>query len=262
MSRAPRTGRSGNLAQSFLARFRNEARAAGRLSHPNIIGVYEYGEADDIAYIAMEYVDGTGLREYLNRKARFEFHQIVAILTQLLAALDFAHAQGVVHRDIKPANLILTSAGTLKVADFGIARVDASNLTMTGMVMGTPSYMAPEQCQGLPSDHRADLFSVGVVLYELLTGAKPFDGSIESIAYRICHTDARPPSGLAQVSFPPAIDGLVATALAKRPEDRFQHARAFHFALRLAAGDAAPPTGGETTVMNLADVKLQAATQA
>ena len=248
-----------DLAASFLARFRNEARAAGRLAHPNIIGVYEYGEADDIAYIAMEYIDGTGLREYLNRKARFEFNQIVAILTQLLAALDFAHAQGVVHRDIKPANLILTSAGTLKVADFGIARVDASNLTMTGMVMGTPSYMAPEQCQGLPSDHRADLFSVGVVLYELLTGVKPFDGSIESIAYRICHTDARPPSSLAQVSFPPAIDGLVATALAKRPEDRFQHARAFHFALRLAAGDAAPPPGGETTVMNLADVKLQAA---
>jgi serine/threonine-protein kinase len=251
-----------DLAQSFLARFRNEARAAGRLSHPNIIGIYEYGEADDIAYIAMEYVDGTGLREYLNRKARFEFDQIVAILTQLLAALDFAHTQGVVHRDIKPANLILTSAGTLKVADFGIARVDQSNLTLTGMVMGTPSYMAPEQCQGLPSDHRADLFSVGVVLYELLTGVKPFDGSIESIAYRICHADPRPPSTLAQVDFPPAIDGLVATALAKRPEDRFQHARAFHFALRLAAGDAAPPVGGETTVMNLADVKLQAPTQA
>ena len=249
-----------DLVTQFMARFRNEARAAGRLQHPNIIGVYEYGEAADCAYIAMEYVDGTGLREYLNRKARFEFHQIVAILTQLLAALDFAHAQGVVHRDIKPANLILTSAGALKVADFGIARVDASNLTMTGMVMGTPSYMAPEQCQGLPSDHRADLFSVGVVLYELLTGVKPFDGSIETIAYRICHVEPRPPSTLSPLALPASIDGLLATALAKRPEDRFQHARAFHFALRLAAGDAMPhAAGGETTVMNLADVALQPA---
>src|SRR5690242_9238275 len=161
-----------DLAQSFLARFRNEARAAGRLHHPNIIGVYEYGEADEIAYIAMEYVDGIGLREYLNRKARFDLTQIVAIVNQLLAALEYAHAKGVVHRDIKPANLILTSTGALKVADFGIARVDASNLTMTGMVLGTPSYMAPEQCRGLASDHRADLFSAGVVLYELLTGVK------------------------------------------------------------------------------------------
>jgi len=247
-----------DLAASFLARFKNEARAAGRLQHPNIVAVYEYGEADDIAYIVMEYVDGIGLREYLNRKARFEFPQIVAILTQLLAALEFAHSQGVVHRDIKPANLILTSSGALKVADFGIARVDASNLTMTGMVLGTPSYMAPEQCQGLPSDHRADLFSVGVVLYELLTGVKPFEGSIESITYRICHEDARPPSALSALTLPPSVDALLATALAKRPEDRFQHARAFQFALRLAIGDALPSTGGEATVMNLDQVPLQA----
>ena len=247
-----------DLVAQFVMRFRNEARAAGRLHHPNIIGIYEYGEADDVAYIVMEYVDGTGLREYLNRKARFELHQVIAILSQLLAALDFAHAQGVVHRDVKPANLILTSSGALKVADFGIARVDASNMTMTGMVMGTPSYMAPEQCQGLPSDHRADLFSVGVVLYELLTGVKPFEGSVESIAYKICHEAPRPPSEVSPLALPPSIDGLMATALAKRPDDRFQHARAFHFALRLAAGDAAPArTGGETTVMNLAEVPLQ-----
>ncbi len=247
-----------DLARSFLARFQNEARAAGRLHHPNIVGIYEYGEADNIAYIVMEYVDGIGLREYLNRKARFELPQIVAILAQLLEALEFAHSQGVVHRDIKPANLILTSAGALKVADFGIARVDASNMTMTGMVLGTPSYMAPEQCQGLPSDHRADLFSVGCVFYELLTGVKPFDGSIESITYRICHEQARPPSQISSLPLPPALDGLIATALAKRPEDRFQHARAFQFALRLAVADALPTTGGETTVVNLADVPLPA----
>ena len=247
-----------DLAAQYMARFRNEARAAGRLHHPNIIGIYEYGEEQNVAYIAMEYVDGIGLREYLNRNARFELHQIVAILTQLLLALEFAHAQGVVHRDIKPANLILTSAGTLKVADFGIARIDASSLTMTGMVMGTPSYMAPEQCQGLPSDHRADLFSAGVVLYELLTGVKPFAGSIESIAYKICHEDPRPPSKVSPLALPPALDGVVATALAKRADDRFRHARAFHFALQLATGEASPgASGNETTVMNLSEVPLQ-----
>jgi len=245
-----------DLAAHFMARFRNEARAAGRLHHPNIVGIYEYGEAQNVAYIAMEYIDGTGLREYLNRKARFELPQVIAILTQLLAALEFAHAQGVVHRDIKPANLILAPGGELKVADFGIARIDASNMTMTGMVMGTPSYMAPEQCRGLPSDHRADLFSVGVVLYELLTGARPFEGSVESIAYKICHEDPRPPSQLSPLKLPPAMDNLVATALAKRPDDRFQQARAFGFALRLAVGEAAL-AGGETTVMNLAEVPLQ-----
>jgi len=249
-----------DLAAHFMARFRNEARAAGRLQHPNIVGIYEYGEVESVAYIAMEYVDGTGLREYLNRKAQFELHQVVAILVQLLAALDFAHAQGVVHRDIKPANLILTSTGALKVADFGIARIDASNMTMTGMVMGTPSYMAPEQCRGMPSDHRADLFSVGVVLYELLTGVRPFDGSVESIAYKICHEQPRPPSQLSPLKLPAAMDGVIATALAKSADDRFQHARAFHFALRLAAGDAAPGgAGGETTVVNLAEVPLQPA---
>jgi serine/threonine-protein kinase len=249
-----------DVAAQFMARFRNEARAAGRLHHPNIIGVYEYGEDADVAYIAMEYVDGIGLREYLNRKARFELGQVLAILTQLLLALEFAHAQGVVHRDIKPANLILTSAGTLKVADFGIARVDQSNLTMTGMVMGTPSYMAPEQCQGLPSDHRADLFSAGAVLYELLTGAKPFAGTIEAISYKICHENPRPPSEISPLALPPSIDGVVATALAKRPEDRFQHASAFQFALRLAAGeDTGASSGNEATVMNLTEVKLQPA---
>jgi eukaryotic-like serine/threonine-protein kinase len=245
-----------DLAAQFMARFRNEARAAGRLHHPNIIGIYEYGEDDAVAYIAMEYVDGIGLREYLNRNARFELHQVVAIVTQLLQALEFAHAQGVVHRDIKPANLILTSAGTLKVADFGIARIDATNLTMTGMVMGTPSYMSPEQCRGLPSDHRADVFSTGVVLYELLTGARPFAGSIEAVTYGICHEHPRPPSEIAAMALPPSMDALVARSLAKDPAERFPDARAFQVALRLVAGEVAG-NSGETTVINLAEVPLQ-----
>ena len=249
-----------DVADQFMARFRNEARAAGRLHHPNIVSIYEYGEDADMAYIAMEYVDGTGLREYLNRKAQFELAQIVAIMSQLLQALEYAHDRGVVHRDIKPANLILTHGGTLKVADFGIARIDASSLTMTGLVMGTPSYMAPEQCQGKASDHRADLFSAGVVFYELVTGRKPFVGALESIAYQICHEDPPPPSQVSAIELPSGMDPLMATALAKDPELRFQNARAFQFALRLAAGEAAPAaSAAETTVLNLAGVPLEPA---
>jgi len=246
-----------DLAEQFLARFRNEARAAGRLHHPNIIGIYEYGEEDNVAYIAMEYVDGTGLREYLNRRAAFDLGQLTAIMTQLLQALEFAHSRGVVHRDIKPANLILTGDGTLKVADFGIARIDASNLTMTGLVMGTPSYMSPEQCQGLPSDHRSDLFSAGVVFYELLTGKKPFAGSMESIAYQICHKEASPPTSIATLALPAGVDALLATALAKDPALRFQNARAFGHALRAIVGEAAPAAAADATVVNLAEVPLQ-----
>jgi serine/threonine-protein kinase len=247
-----------DFAAQFMARFKNEAKAAGRLHHPNIVGIYEYGEEDAVAYIAMEYVEGTGLREYLNRKARFDFAQLLAIMAQLLQALEFAHARGVVHRDIKPANLILNHEGSLKVADFGIARVDLSNLTTAGMVMGTPSYMSPEQCRGESSDQRSDLFSAGVVFYELLTGEKPFSGSVESIAYQICHRDPRPPSQVSALELPPGIDALVATALAKPPEQRFQNARAFHHALRVAAGggtQGAVPL--DATVLNLAEVELQ-----
>ena len=202
-----------DLAAQVMARFQNEARAAGRLLHPNIVSVYEYGEDERNAFIAMEYVEGTGLREYLNRKASFDLGQIVGIISQLLLALDFAHERGVVHRDVKPANLILTSGGALKVADFGIARIDTSNLTNAGMVMGTPSYMSPEQCQGKEIDRRSDLFSAGVVLYELLTGEKPFSGSIEAIAFKICYEDPRPPSEISKLPISPSLDAVVATAL-------------------------------------------------
>ena len=220
------------LAAQYMARFKNEAKAAGRLHHPNIVGVYEYGEDDQVTFIAMEYVEGAGLREYLNRSATFDFGQLVALIGQLLDALEFAHAQGVVHRDIKPSNLIVTSKGLLKVADFGIARVDMSNLTMVGMTIGTPPYMSPEQCRGQEVDHRSDLFSTGIVLYELLTGEKPFGGSLDSVTYKICHEEPPPPSKRSTLKLPMEVDRLVATALAKDPAARYQDARAFHDALR------------------------------
>jgi tRNA A-37 threonylcarbamoyl transferase component Bud32 len=250
-----------DLVEQSMARFQNEARAAGRLLHPNIVSVYEYGEDDENAFIVMEYVEGTGLRDFMNRGASFDLAQVATIMTQLLLALDFAHERGVIHRDIKPANLILTESGTLKVADFGIARIDTSSLTSVGMVMGTPSYMSPEQCQGLVVDRRTDLFSAGVVFYELVAGEKPFSGALETIAYKICHESPRPPSTVSRLALSPMIDAVVATALEKNPEMRFQNAKALSRALRQAceavAEVADDPYGA--TQINMAAVKMEPA---
>src|SRR5512147_2603353 len=189
---------------TLLARFHNEAQAAGRLSHPGIVGVYEWGEEGDVAFLAMEYVEGNSLREYFVRGTRFDGRDMVSVMAQLLDALQHAHEQGVWHRDIKPANIIVMKNGKLKIADFGIARIDSSNLTQTGAVMGTPGYMAPEQYSGNLVDWRADIFSAGVVMYQLLTGVRPFIGNPDVIAYKICHeqpprpSDVNPGSGSAE----------------------------------------------------------------
>ena len=247
-----------DLAVQYMARFKNEARAAGRLHHPNIVGVYEYGEDADVTFIAMEYVDGVGLRDYLHAQPKFEFAQLNALIVQVLDALDFAHAKGVVHRDIKPSNLIVTKQGQLKVADFGVARIDTSNLTTAGMVIGTPSYMSPEQCRGLEADPRSDLWSVGVVLYELLTSEKPFRGTVETIAYKICHEDPPPPSKLCAYRLPSDVDRLLATALAKAPADRFQSARAFQDGLRAVSQMSVEVDNGlGTTMVNIGTMMLE-----
>ncbi len=246
------------LAAQYMARFKNEAKAAGRLHHPNIVGVYEYGEDANVTFIAMEFVEGTGLREYLNRRVTFDFAQLVALMDQLLNALEFAHARGVVHRDIKPSNLIVTNQGVLKVADFGIARVDRTDLTQVGMLIGTPLYMSPEQCRGLDVDARSDLFSTGVVLYELLTGEKPFRGNMEQITYKICHEEPEPPSRLSKLRLPTAVDQLLATALAKDPAARFQDAHAFRDSLReVATLSVEVEDGAGTTMMAIGTLRLE-----
>ena len=248
------------LGAQYMARFKNEAKAAGRLHHPNIVGVYEYGEDAEVTFIAMEYVEGSGLREYLNKPVTFDFAQLVALMDQLLNALEFAHSRGVVHRDIKPSNLIVTHQGVLKIADFGIARVDRTDLTTVGMLIGTPLYMSPEQCRGLDIDGRSDLFSAGVVLYELLTGEKPFRGNMEQITYKICHEDPEPPSRLAKLRLPGAVDQLIATALAKEPASRFQDAHAFRDALREVAQlsvEVEDGPGAGTTMMAIGTLRLQ-----
>jgi serine/threonine-protein kinase len=174
-------------AELWLDRFRNEARAAGRLLHPNIVTVLDCGEEGGTPFLAMEYVEGEGVDSMLKRSGRLDCLQAVSIIMQTLSALDFAHANGVIHRDIKPSNILVTKTGLVKLADFGIAHIEASDLTGEGMVLGTPSYMAPEQLAGRPVDQRADLFSAGAVLFELLSGVKPFHGS--SLGQSMLHVE-------------------------------------------------------------------------
>ena len=236
-------------AGMMLARFKNEARAAGRLSHPGIVGVYDYGDSAAVAFIAMEFVQGNSLREYFNRDTRFAERDVVSIMVQLLDALQHAHEQGVWHRDIKPANLIIMTNGRLKVADFGIARIDTSQLTMTGVVMGSPGYMAPEQYSGGKVDWRADLFAAGVVMHQLLTGSRPFKGSAEQVAFQICYETPPPPSAADPGHGWERYDAVVARALAKKSAERFENAEAFRAAI--LEGYAAPvsPTVSEETII-------------
>ncbi len=218
-------------AQEELARFKREAQAAGRLSHPNIVGVFDYGETPEIAYIVMEFVDGTTLKHVLDKKERFETGEVVRIMEGLLAGLQFSHDRGVIHRDIKPANIMLTKAGEVKIADFGIARIESSSMTQAGTMLGTPSYMSPEQFMGQTVDARTDIYSSGVMLYQLLTGEKPFEGGLTAIMHKVLNTEPPPPSALS-VTVPHAFDAVVMKAMAKRPQDRFGSAAEFAQALK------------------------------
>ena len=215
--------------------------------------MYEWGEVGELVFLAMEYVQGNSLREYFNRGTRFDGPDAVSVMAQLLDALHYAHQQGVWHRDIKPANIIVMNNGKLKIADFGIARIDSSNLTQTGAIMGTPGYMAPEQYSGHAVDWRADIFSAGVVLYQLLTGARPFTGSPESIAYKICHVIPVLPSEADPGRCTTQFDVVVMKALAKKPEERYQNAHAFRDALLGAYAAPVSPTVSEETIINEAD---------
>lgn len=221
-----------------LKRFRNEVLAGRRLKHSNIVSIYEYGEEQDIAFIIMEFIEGRQLKDFLDDKFKFGLVTTHHIMQQLLAALDFAHGQGIVHRDIKPANIMVMQNWQIQVADFGIAKIESSSITQTGMIMGTPKYMSPEQCLGERIDHRADIFSTGVVLYHLLTGKVPFDaGTMMGTLQQVLHVTPTNPSQLSQ-QVPPALDRIISKALAKRPDNRFQSAKEFSDALDLAMADA------------------------
>ncbi len=238
---------SGINAHEFLARFRREAQAAGRLTHPNIVAIYDFGEDAGVWYIAMELVKGRELKEYFDANERFTTVDTVRILAQVLTALGYSHKMGVVHRDIKPSNIFIVSDGTAKVADFGIAHVESSELTQAGTVLGTPAYMSPEQILGLPVDGRSDLFSVGVILYQFLTGERPFSGNATITMRKVLEEDPLPPSRF-NVQVPGAMDAVVRRALAKKADERFQSAEEFASALANAA-DAEREHSGETTLM-------------
>jgi serine/threonine-protein kinase len=222
--------------QYAVARFRHEAQAVGRLTHPRIAAIYDYGEDAEIAYIVMELVNGKSLYEHLQNKARFDLAEIGEIVRQLLDGLGYAHAQGVVHRDIKPSNILINDDGRIKISDFGIAHLDSSSLTQVGEIMGSPGYMSPEQFTGEEPDARTDIYAAGVIAYELLAGRKPFTGSnVEIMRQVIGERPANPSQFNPQISV--QLDWATQKALAKKREDRFQTAR--EFALAFVQGVAA-----------------------
>ena len=220
-------------------RFFREAEAAGKLSHPNIVSIFDAGEEHDIAYIAMERLTGTDLTRYCAKDRLLPIAQVVDIVAEVTAALEYAHQQGVIHRDIKPGNIMLLDDDRVKVADFGIARVVDASRTGTGIVLGTPSYMSPEQITGKKVDGRSDLFSLGIVFYHLLTGAKPFKGdSISAIMYAITH---HPHTPLAEneVDIPEPIEAIVNKLLSKGVTRRYKSAAQLAKALDSCKNDPA-----------------------
>jgi len=218
--------------QGMKARFFKEAQAAGRLIHPGIVTVFDVGDDKGLSFIAMEYVEGKELSRFTAEGELLPWRQVCAMIIEAAEALDFAHRQGVVHRDIKPANIMLTPGGQIKVMDFGIAKLASSTLTQAGSIMGTPPYMSPEQINDANVDGRSDLFSLGGVLHELLTGAKPFKGeNIAALWHQIMQTSAAPVSTLTP-GLPPRLDDIIDRALEKSPEDRYQTGRQMADALR------------------------------
>jgi serine/threonine-protein kinase len=210
---------------SFVERFRREALSAAKLQHPNIVQIYDSGMEGDFNFIVMEYVEGRSLKDYLAEEGPLEVRDATRIAGEVLTALAYAHRSGLVHRDIKPGNILLSNDGKVQVTDFGIARAEAgSTMTQTGTILGTAYYLSPEQAQGLPLDGRSDIYSLGVVAYEMLTGRRPFEGdSPVSIAYKHVREMPRPPSNFRQ-DIPRPLEAIVLNSLAKRPEDRYSSA--------------------------------------
>ena len=237
--------------ESFNERFRREAKSAASLSHPNIVSIYDRGEADGIPYIAMEVIEGRSLKELILTRGPLPLATAIDYTHQILDALRFAHRNGIIHRDIKPHNILLGAENRAKVTDFGIARAGASQMTEVGSIMGTAHYLSPEQARGAPVTAASDLYSVGVVLYEMLTGQVPFNGdSAIEIAMKHLNETPRPPSSL-RPELTPELDQVVLRALAKNPEDRYQASEEFSADLdRVEAGiPIAPETSAAATAI-------------
>jgi serine/threonine-protein kinase len=250
--------RTAEEQERLRERLFREARSAGILSHPGIVTVYDVQQEGDLAYIAMEYVDGPTVDQWLTEQRAVAAEWMFSILAQTAAALDYAHQKGIVHRDIKPANIMIAADGTAKIADFGIAKVAASEqFTMTGSIVGTPHYMSPEQVQGLAVDGRSDQFSLAVMAFEMLTGEKPFTGEhLTTVVYKIVAEEPVPPHRLNPTLSGP-IEAAVRRGLAKKPENRYRTCREFVEALEKACegskGWQPMPRGGSGNAPTQAD---------
>jgi serine/threonine-protein kinase len=230
-------------------RFFREAETAGRLTHPNIVTIYDAGEEHDLAYIAMEFLKGKDLTPYVKPEGLLPLDKVLSIFGRVAEALAYAHKNSVVHRDVKPANIMYDlESDTVKVTDFGIARITDSSKTKTGMVLGTPSYMSPEQLSGQKIEGRSDLFSLGVALYQMTCGRLPFQGdSMAQLMFKIAN---EPHTAILShnPNLPPCVVEIIEKALAKQPENRYQTGDEFAQALRQCAGSAVTVTAGATSV--------------
>ena len=237
-----------SIRADFLVRFRREADAIAALDHVHIMPIYEYGEQDDLAYLVMPHVTGGTLREVLEKRGRLPLNEIVPIMEEAAAALDYAHAQGIIHRDLKPGNILFHADGRVVLADFGLAKIlnetnemqhESSNPSSTGTIIGTPEYFSPEQSTGNPVDQRTDVYSLGIVLYQMLTGRVPFTGST-AVAIAVKHTIEMPPSLSAlNPTIPRSVEAVVMKAIAKKPENRYASSGELSRALRAAVPESA-----------------------
>ena len=242
--------------QEFRQRFFLEARAAGRLSHPGIVTIFDVGEEPDThaPYIVMEYVAGQPLSKFISSPSKIPARRALRYAQQLAEALDYAHAQGVVHRDMKPANILIGKDAHAKITDFGIAKMNLANITHAGHVVGTPAYMSPEQLEGIAVDGRSDLFSLGVILYTMLTGHRPFQGnSAATVSYKVANRDPLPASAF-DSTFPAEVDYVIARAMAKDPNARYQTGREMALDLHSVLRGQTPRSQGDHTHKNAAAV--------
>lgn len=237
-------------AAEGVERFRREAQAAGRLQHPNIVSVFDFGETESLAYIVMEFMDGGTLKDLLDRDRKLVPAQACEMMGQVLSALAYSHARGVVHRDVKPANIMLDQHGAVKLGDFGIARIESSSMTLVGDVLGTPAYMAPEQFLGETADARADIFASGATLFHLMTGTRPYEGSRTTVRQKVLTATRAPSASERAADVPPALDAVLQRAMARQAADRFQTASDFANAVRnsLVTRAVAEPADNDSTV--------------